>query len=470
MVKPHHDPDYDPPRPWWSFHRRRMIVIVGAMMVLAVPLLVRWVNTQAKPPAAPITSISTAVAQTPAEDESHTLTIPLTDGRVDMTKVKSRVSDWLGLSKSADKPADANAPAAAPVWLEQLQSATHGILHVQNTGDNLTLKFDEKQFWRQDKQVRTDFRHKMEQLFPESAAEAKAQYGLFIYAGNDSPPVRLDHVAAALPAHVVVLIHGLDDPGEVWSVLRPTLLARHETVGQFEYPNDQPIDESAALLAEQLKLLRAGGVTRIDMVAHSMGGLVARQVLTDARWYAGDGASQADLPDIARLIMVGTPQHGSELARFRFAAEWRDQFARAIAGQATPLGGIFDGAGEAEVDLLPGSDFLTALNARPLPAHTKLTIIAGRASGISDEKLVELREHLSVHPPEGDVDAVRRALDSLADNIGDGAVTLESSRLDGVTDYTIVDGNHLSIIRNVLPGSERIPPALPIVLDRLEKN
>jgi hypothetical protein len=52
--------------------------------------------------------------------------------------------------------------------------------------------------------------------------------------------------------------------------------------------------------------------------------------------------------------------------------------------------------------------------------------------------------------------------------LGDGLVTVESTRLEGVPHRT-VDGTHLSMIRNITSDSRRIPPAVPIVVDQLRR-
>lgn len=56
----------------------------------------------------------------------------------------------------------------------------------------------------------------------------------------------------------------------------------------------------------------------------------------------------------------------------------------------------------------------------------------------------------------------------LAEQLGDGLVSVESAQLAGVPLFR-VSGNHLSIIRNISTGSERIPPAIPIVLQLLQE-
>jgi hypothetical protein len=58
---------------------------------------------------------------------------------------------------------------------------------------------------------------------------------------------------------------------------------------------------------------------------------------------------------------------------------------------------------------------------------------------------------------------------AMTHGLGDGLVTVESTRLEGVPHRT-VDGTHMSMIRNVTKGSRRIPPAVPIIVDRLKRG
>jgi hypothetical protein len=204
-----------------------------------------------------------------------------------------------------------------------------------------------------------------------------------------------------------------------------------------------------------------------------MGGLVSRELLTNPTLYNGDGYGHPDLPDISRLIMIGTPNHGSPLARFRGFVEVRDQAVRIAQGDAVPLGGIFDGTGEAKVDLLPGSDFITELNARPPARHTKLTICAGTASPLDLATIERVRASLRAQLPERIQPQVRQwcdGLQQLVTGVGDGAVSLDSAQIEGVTDTVHLDGNHLTMIRNILASDPRIPPAVPHILRRLNED
>jgi hypothetical protein len=177
------------------------------------------------------------------------------------------------------------------------------------------------------------------------------------------------------------------------------------------------------------------------------------------------------VPEVRTLILVGTPNHGAPLARFRVFAEWRDQLARLTKGEASWLGGILDGAGEAKIDLLPGSRFLTELNRRSHPEGVEMLVIAGIASPWSEGEIggwIDDQREDASEDQEKRLDELRASLVSLARGVGDGLVSVESSRLEGVEHLT-VDGTHMSMIRTLASDSERIPPAVPIIVDRLSE-
>jgi pimeloyl-ACP methyl ester carboxylesterase len=300
----------------------------------------------------------------------------------------------------------------------------------------------------EERQARTRLKEVAEQAFPAEAATARQRFGL----------ARLHPVRGGRAE--IVLIHGLDDPGKVWMNLAPALHAAGYGVSVMTYPNDQPVRESAALFRESLQALSKGGVGWISIVAHSMGGLVSREMLTNPA-FACD-APDCQIPDVRRLIMIGTPNHGSSLARFRGLSELREQFARVLAGQAGWLDWIFDGAGEAGIDITPGSPFLMALNARPNPPQTAMDVIAG----VIAQEQAQAMDRLIAESVSGETGV---QLVPLAERLGDGLVSLESATLQGVPLYR-VEGTHLSIVRNLDALSDRVPPAIPIVLDLLAQD
>ena len=302
-------------------------------------------------------------------------------------------------------------------------------------------------FPEHERSARAQVKATVESIFPEHAEQARERFGL----------VRLQPPEAG--RHDVVLVHGLDDPGMVWMNLAPALQAAGHGVSILNYPNDQPVHDSARLFARELEEKFAQPAAAIDIVAHSMGGLVAREMLTSPALACS--APDCTRPPVMRLIMVGTPNHGSDLARFRGLSELREQFSRLIDGEGGWLDGIFDGAGEAGLDLIPGSAFLSELNARPAPAQTRMHVIAGVIGKEEAEALARLLEGEQTAPDD-------TVLIPLVERIGDGLVSLPSARLPDVP-LTRVSGNHLSIIRNLSESSQRVPPALPVIFSLLEQ-
>jgi len=321
-------------------------------------------------------------------------------------------------------------------------------------------------YQEEERELRRQLRGIVKETFPEQTAKFSQTFGLVYFesdqqaAGGGDPDRRN-----------IVLVHGLDDPGEVWQNLAPELVKENFNVWLMHYPNDQPIVESARLFFEELKGLKQLGIQRIAIVAHSMGGLVSREMLTRPDMGYNRSAKNRPVPEVAALIMVGTPNHGSQLVRFRIFTEIRDQLARLVKGEANWLGTILDGAGEAKIELLPGSCFLTELNARLHPAGVDMLIIAGiispwkkddidRGLDILRKKMSDDQQHL--------IDELGRNMIAMTHGLGDGLVTVESTRLEGIPHRT-VDGTHLSMIRNLSKDTRRTPPAVPIIVDQLKK-
>ena len=102
-----------------------------------------------------------------------------------------------------------------------------------------------------------------------------------------------------------------------------------------------------------------------------------------------------------------------------------------------------------------------------------MTIIAGKASPISRNKLDYLADMLRPHLSDAVDEKVDMVIDTVArlqDGIGDGAVSLESAYLAGVEDFVVVPANHVTIIRQIVPYSEKIPLAIPVLMARLDDD
>jgi triacylglycerol lipase len=140
----------------------------------------------------------------------------------------------------------------------------------------------------------------------------------------------------------LVFVHGLGANRSGFFPLQLYLrLHGHRRFLAYDYRSAGSLEHLALGLKRTIDRSVAGG--RIDLVAHSMGGLVARFYLQQL-----GGARRVD-----RLITLGTPHHGSHAANFIPSALVRQ--------------------------LLPAGPFLQHLNSLPPPQGVEVTsIVAGR--------------------------------------------------------------------------------------------
>lgn len=327
-------------------------------------------------------------------------------------------------------------------------------------------------------------------VLPLPPDSADSPWGIYLYNHADADwderlaPVQ-SPIAPDLPEHLVVLVHGLDEPGGIWNDAASAIASAGLRVARFDYPNDQAIALSAELLAAWLAELHVRGVRRVDLVGHSMGGLVSRDTLTRDQpgFYQGHGRqsfvhTHPGLPDVGRLITVATPHAGAELARYRAVAELREHASRLAEHSWTDLTTLItgstqsntsiqtpaqamqsDGDGQAGRDLLPNSAFLVDLNARPWPKDVTVTAIVGLVSSDIADAAAWITQTLGTQGP-------------WLTAAGDGIVS-QASATPGppVTDVVNVSGTHRGLLaRWALERSEREPPAVGVIVDRLTSD
>lgn len=147
-------------------------------------------------------------------------------------------------------------------------------------------------------------------MWPFSILEERTQDVLHdLHLSGLSPEQRAlvvgDVEAAGTP---IVLLHGVGDNRSIFALLRRALGRRGfgRVIGYNYSPFTSDIREVAAELADAIETVCAEtGYERIHVVAHSMGGLVARYYV---QCLGGDER-------VHTLVTLGTPHEGSHLAR-----------------------------------------------------------------------------------------------------------------------------------------------------------
>lgn len=280
----------------------------------------------------------------------------------------------------------------------------------------------------------------------------------------------LDH----LPSRIVLVIGGLQNSVQsserFAQALEHSLQAPDDTrMGIFDYPNDGSMREAGDVLRQILVAIHQHSPkTHISIVSHSMGGLVAR--------YAIERLSHEhlliDAIPVDQLIMICPPNQGSVLAKYADALELADVVTKLENGSesfVTLLGSLIDdGLGEACDELVPHSPFLRELNTLDRAQGVRYGIIAGTRGPISPvvrlassvvltkgRQQIEGRERAIV---KESVERIEELLDSneLVKGLGDGAVSLESARLMGVSEFIKLPIHHAEWSETELPQVQEL--------------
>ncbi|ADC71911.1 Lecithin:cholesterol acyltransferase [Thioalkalivibrio sp. K90mix] len=260
----------------------------------------------------------------------------------------------------------------------------------------------------------------------------------------------------------VVMLHGLDEPGDIWDTLASALDTAGINGWEFRYPNDQAIDHSADLLAEYWETLETD--QPVILVGHSMGGLVIRDFVTRWRHPAGEDPG-VEGPPIVGVILVATPNQGSDWARLRVWLEVREWLADIREQRFSLFAGLRDGTGAAKIDLRPGSEFLADLNQRPWPEDIPVRIIGGvvpEPTPAMEASLQSLSEQLGIEDlPE----RIEDWWEGTSEGLGDGVVPIDALSLEGHPEPLILEASHRGLL---VPGPlTEYPPAIEPILQTL---
>lgn len=280
--------------------------------------------------------------------------------------------------------------AAAPPTAEEAgdpsPSATHPNLPTKTLGGREfwgDVAFC--QGWRIQQNVFTEH---FRLLDPSDVRQAWGTYGECL---EKLVELRESRKIAPMSGKAVLLIHGIGRSSKSMSPLVRPLKEDGYTVIPFDYPSTRiPLEESAAYLRKVIDSLE--GIDTIDVVVHSMGGLVVRSYL------AGE-------PDkrLRRMVMLGVPNLGAEMASL---VENQPLF-RALYGQAGQ-------------QLVGGKSAFAA--SLPTPRF-EFAVIAG-ARGTAE------------------------GFNPLIPGDDDGTVTVASTRLPGARDFQTVNALHALLMGN----------------------
>lgn len=297
------------------------------------------------------------------------------------------------------------------------------------------------------------------------AARRKHSYGmraLNCYRPND--PAR----------PTLCLVHGLNSSSGGFVHMVPQLEAAGYGVVVYDYPFNRPLADSCAGFARDWAAFRRQA--RDDrpwaIVAHSMGGLVARSLIENDQSWAGD---------VSSLILIAPVNQGSHLSRVQTAYQLVNGL-KAINGKnaTKAMLSLSDGLGHAAQDLLPGSAFLKTVNARPRRREVVYHIVAGDSGFLTRQARRQLDERIGlVTRNSGIFGQLTRAatsdlpqlLDELTDGTGDGCVAVDRTRLEDVTDHVTIHANHAELIRAPVFYADPGPVAcMPYVIRWLRED
>ncbi len=194
--------------------------------------------------------------------------------------------------------------------------------------------------------------------------------------------------AAPSSDECVVLIHGLNRSWRAMEPMAEALRVAGFSTANVDYPSQAgPIAVIAPMAVETgLSECRIAGAKRIHFVTHSIGGILLRYF-----------HEASPIPDLGRVVMLAPPNQGSEI--IDVTRDW-------------PTGDLF--AGEAGLQLGTDPDSIP----RQLgPADFELGVIAGTGS-------------------------INFVMSAMLPGPNDGKVSVESTRVEGMDDFLIVDNSH----------------------------
>lgn len=177
---------------------------------------------------------------------------------------------------------------------------------------------------------------------------------------DESGKIQYSATGAAPGSNVLLLIHGWTGRPNVWDSVITRLQNENDyytEIWTFGYNSSYPVEQNGNALFQLLQQFANGA--KIDIIAHSMGGLVSRSMIEQS----GGGDY------IRKLVTLGTPHKGSPLAAIRYAI---GDFVSDMSGDNLLDFTLYNYFTQGFRDLDPGSEFIAQLgeiSETPLPYY-----------------------------------------------------------------------------------------------------
>lgn len=218
-----------------------------------------------------------------------------------------------------------------------------------------------------------------------ATTHALLQVAIFISCGSASAAPQKTKSTMTVDKDCVVLLHGLGRSARAMSRLENNLNSDYQVIN-VDYPSRELAIETLAHVTISGALEQCPQDTKIHFVTHSLGGILVRQYLHDQ-----------EIENLGRTVMLGPPNQGSELADF-LSNNILYEFYNGPTGQQL-------GTGKDSVPVKLGQ------------VGFELGVIAGNRS-------------------------FNPVLTKLTDGEHDGIVSVDSSKVEGMTDHIVMPVTH----------------------------
>ncbi len=187
---------------------------------------------------------------------------------------------------------------------------------------------------------------------------------------------------------ILLMVHGwTSQPSDAWSEFLNKIEPQIDISGYthyltFGYDTRKGIDENGEILANFLKNLPNGA--SVDIIGHSMGGLVARSAIENHQ----------SSKFVKNLITIGTPHKGAELALIQYFLGTQI----ALNNPVQLIGYSKNTKGLRDLNI--SSSFLNNLNKNPLPLFTNYYPIASVGANENGDGIVSKKSALGIQGNE----------------------------------------------------------------------